>query len=134
MTPLDAMRETAPLFARAPDARVGDPVPARFAVGADASPDLRTMGDEVPREHPESDPGEVEREAAELRGQEIIERIQARAVAADRPTLGPDELAMILEAVTNLPEEVIDKLTRQAATETGTRSAVGAPAGGSGWG
>ena len=123
MTPLDAMRETAPLFARAPDARVGDPVPARFAVGADASPDLRTMGDEVPREHPESDPGEVEREAAELRGQEMIERIQARAVAADRPTLGTDELAMILEAVTNLPEEVIDKLTRQAATETGTRSA-----------
>ena len=29
---------------------------------------------------------------------------------------------MILEAVTNLPEEVIDKLTRHAATETGTRS------------
>ena len=123
LAPLDAMRETAPLFARAPDARVGDPAPARFAVGADASPDLRTMGDEVPGEHPESDPGEVERDAAELRGQEIIERIQARALAADRPALGPDELAMILEAVTNLPEDVIDKLTRHAATETGTRSA-----------
>ena len=122
LAPLDAMRETAPLFARAPDARVGDPAPARFAVGADASPDLRTMADEVPGEHPESDPGEVGRDAAELRGQEIIERIQARALAADRPALGPDELAMILDAVTNLPEEVIDKLTRHAATETGTRS------------
>ena len=41
--------------------------------------------------------------------------------------LGPDELAMILEAATNLPEEVIDKLTRNAATETGTRSVERSP-------
>ena len=31
LAPLDAMREAAPLFARAPDARVGDPPPARFS-------------------------------------------------------------------------------------------------------
>jgi hypothetical protein len=122
LAPLDAMRETAPLFARAPDARVGDPVPARFAVGADASPDLGTVADEVPSAHPESDPRTVEGDAAELRGQQIVERIQARALAADRPPLGPDELAMILDAVTNLSEEVIEKLTWHAATETGTRS------------
>src|SRR6266851_5746263 len=42
MSPLDAMRETAPLFGRAPDVRVGEPAAARRALGADAADEERS--------------------------------------------------------------------------------------------
>lgn len=116
LSPLEAMRETAPLFAWAPDARTGDPAQGRQAIGAETSPDSETTTEEVAGERADLDPGRVDRAAAELRGQQIIERIQARAFATERPELGPEELAMVLEAVTNLPEDLIDKLTRQTAT------------------
>jgi regulator of protease activity HflC (stomatin/prohibitin superfamily) len=51
-----------------------------------------------------------------------VERLQSRARAAGRPELGPDELAMVLEAMTNLPGDVIDTLTQQAGAEALARS------------
>ena len=39
VSPLDSMRETAPLFGRSPHARVGDPAPFRHALGVEAGPD-----------------------------------------------------------------------------------------------
>jgi hypothetical protein len=117
LSALDAMRETASLFARTPDARVGDPAPPRSALAAEASEDLRSVAGKAADERLEPDPEPTNCDLAELRGQHIIESIQARARAARRPELGSEELAMVLEAVTNLPGDVIDKLTRQAATE-----------------
>jgi hypothetical protein len=111
LAPLDAMGEAAPLFARAPGVRVGDPVPERFSLRVYATPDPDSAPADVPGERPVPDPRAAERAAAEQRGQQIIDRIQARARAGHRPEPGADELAMILEAATNLPEDLIDKLT-----------------------
>lgn len=117
LSPLEAMRETAPLFARPPGVRTSGPAPGRQAFGTTASSEAETTAEEVAAEGPDLDPEAVDRTQGELRGQLIIERVQARASAAHRPELGPEELAMVLEAITNLPEDMLDKLTRQTATE-----------------
>jgi hypothetical protein len=115
MDPLDAMRDTAPLFSRSPDVRVGDPVPVPSALAANASQDgmLPTeQAQDAPPDHgPDPD------DSAEARGRQIITRMQSTARASGHPDPGPDELAITLEAATNLPQHVIDKITRQAATD-----------------
>jgi len=113
MTPLDAMRETAWLFGRSPDVRVGDPIPARPALTTTAAHDL-----DQPTSHPPPPPSDPVAETdadhnAELRGRQIIERLQSTARTASRPELGPDDLAMILEATTNLSYDVIQRITSQ---------------------
>src|SRR6266487_1686976 len=113
VSPLDAMRETAPLFSRSPRVRVGDPPTARPALttpGQDISQPHRAAADRGPQAGAD--------DSADLRGRQIITRLRSRARAAGRPDPGPDELAMILETATNLPHTVIDKITR-AAAETG---------------
>ena len=114
MSPLDAMREATPLFARDPDVRTGDPAPHRRSL--DAPPETGIIWTAADPPHgPNNDPVAQRRaDWAEQRGWEIIERLQARARTADRPELAPDELATVLEAVTNLPEETIIKITGQA--------------------
>ena len=91
-----------------------------------ASPEPVPAADEVLADQPQPDPRAVDRETAEARGQQIIERLQAGARAVKRPELGSDELAMVLEAVTNLPEDVIDRLTQSAVA--GSQSREGASA------
>jgi len=114
MSPLHAMREATPLFARDPDVRTGDPAPHRRSL--DAPPETGIIWTAADPPHgPINDPVAQRRaDWAEQRGLEIIERLQARARTADRPELAPDELATVLEAVTNLPEETIIKITGQA--------------------
>jgi hypothetical protein len=112
MSPLDAMRETAPLFGRHPGARAGDPAAVRPALAAGDGNTVPPGTAEVPEERPEPDAAERAGAAAELRGQRIAGRLQASARAAGRPALGPSELAMVLEAVTNLPADVITTITR----------------------
>lgn len=117
-SPLDAMRETVPMFGRAPHARPGDPAPSRRALGAEAPPDTTPSADRPvpdPAEPPRADDSD---DRAEQRGRQIIERLQAGAHTAGRPELVPDELAMILEAVTNLPEDMIGRLTQNAPNES----------------
>jgi hypothetical protein len=124
MSPLDAMHETAPFFSYSPDARVGDPVPARLALAvstADTAQDASTA-DHAPSNPAGPEPAPDHDQQAEHRGRQIIARLQSGARAAGRPELGTDELAMVLEATTNLPVEVIDKLARQAAAEGRARS------------
>jgi hypothetical protein len=124
MSPLDAMHETAPFFSYSPDARVGDPVPARLALAdstADTAQDASTA-DQAPGNPAEPEPAPVDDQQAEHRGRQIVVRLQSGARAAGRPELGADELVMVLEATTNLPGEVIDKLTRQAAAGSSARS------------
>jgi hypothetical protein len=123
MSPLDAMRETAPLFGRPPDVRVGEPAAARPAVAVGTGEDAYVSDDEARSEQSASDPGDGNDDGAELRGRQIVERLQASAHAARRPELGPDELAMVLEAATNLPDEVIARITRQADSAQGRISA-----------
>ena len=122
MSPLDAMRETASLFGRSPDVRVGEPAAARPAVAVGTGEDAYAPAGEARDEQSVSDLGDGNDEGAELRGRQIVERMQASARAARRPELGPDELAMVLEAATNLPDEVIARITRQATSEGRARS------------
>jgi len=125
VNPLDAMHQTAPYFSRHPGTRVGDPAPAHPAIAA-APADTRQNIDPAAG-HAASDATEPESQPdpsqqAELRARQIIARLQSGARAAGRPELGADELAMILETTTNLPGDIIDKLTSQAAAEARARS------------
>jgi len=54
----------------------------------------------------------------------IVDQLQARARAAGRSELGPDELAIVLETLTNLPEDVIAKLTAADAAASAERTAA----------
>jgi hypothetical protein len=115
--PFDAMREAAPLFGRASHVRTGDPPVPRSALNVRASqvPDEPAPGPDTPSR-------------IEVRGRQIVERLQATVRAAGRSDLGPDQLAVVLEALTNLPDDVIKKLASEATegqTENGRR-AVGA--------
>ena len=118
LSPLDAMREAAALFGLSPTARTGDAGPDRLSIsaGADEEPGLaddlaqdglddRHQADNDTRAH------------AEQRGRQIVERLQSRARAAGRPELDADELAMVLEAVTNLSDDIIGTLTGRADAE-----------------
>ena len=122
MNPLDAMRETAPLFGRSPDVRVGDPAAVRPALDTGGGDTAQPTAGEVPGGPPEPEPGAGDYMGAELRGRQIVDRLQASARAAMRPELGADELAKVLEAVTNLPDDMIARVTRQAADEGRARS------------
>jgi hypothetical protein len=50
-------------------------------------------------------------EALESRGRNIVTALQERARRRDREPLGQDELRTVLETVTNLPADVIDRVT-----------------------
>jgi hypothetical protein len=137
ISPLDAMRETVPLFARSPHARAGDPAPFRDAlgVGVSAGPDATQPANRTPTDPAEPPPADDRDDRAEQRGRQIIERLQASARTVGRPELGPDELVMVLEAVTNLPEDMIERLIQNAPGPNRPRSedlraapAEGAPA------
>jgi hypothetical protein len=107
--PAEAMREAAPLFALSPRARAWPfaPLPALGAgTGAEASwaADRPAQGSEI------ADlPGT---EALESRGRSIVTALQERAQAQGREPLGQDELRTVLETVTNLPDDVIERVIR----------------------
>jgi len=115
MSPLDAMREAAALFSLSPTTRPGDPAPTRLAMGPGNSEEASIADDLVEGGPTEPQPTGDDDAQAERRGRQIVERLQSRARASGRPEIGPDELAMMLEAVTNLPDDVIDALTQQQA-------------------
>ena len=112
--PLEAMREAAPLFARAPDVRVGDPADSRQALSREAWPSGDLAAELAPEDVPEPGSDLPPDDRGEQRGRQIVERLQHHARVAARSGLGPDELAMVLEAATNLPVEVIERVTRDA--------------------
>ena len=109
-SPLDAMREAAPLFGLHPHAR---PAPTRSplaidALVADAAPEPGITDGTSRQPGPELDPYQD----AERRGRRIAERLQARALYERGAELSPDELATALEQATSLPAEVIARLAR----------------------
>ena len=111
--PLDALREALPLFARAPHARRGDPATERPGLAApdslgtaswDSSADDSDVAQAV------ADPSAIRQ--AQQRGQQIVQELQARALAERGYTLSPDELVTTLGATTTLPGDVIARLAR----------------------
>jgi hypothetical protein len=116
--PLDAMRGSVHLFLREPNARPGQPAPARPAVEAG-------LPGPVPASDPWATPGAPGQPGAaqdphleaERRGRVIAERLQARALQEHGALLSPGELAVALEESTNLPAEVITRIARAEAEE-----------------
>jgi hypothetical protein len=114
-SPLDAMREAAPLFGLHPHAR---PAPTRspLAIGAptaDAAPEPGITDGTSSQSAQEPDPYQD----AEHRGRRIAERLQAQALYGRGAELSPDELATALEQATSLPAEVIARLARARSEE-----------------
>jgi hypothetical protein len=111
--PIDAMREALPLFVRAPHARPGDPTAERPGLAAPDGPGMASW-------YSSADDADVAQDAAdssairqaEQRGQQIVQELQARALAARGYALSPDELVTTLGATTTLPGDVIDRLAR----------------------
>ena len=108
----DAMRETIPLFARAPHARPGGPAAdhPHLATPATSHTTAQADGphDTLRQPGPEPDPAAQE----EQRGRQIVSRLQARAVDERGSELSPDELATVLGATTTLSPGVIARLAR----------------------
>ena len=109
-SPLNAMREAAPLFGLQPHAR---PAPTRspLAIGgpaADAAPEPGITDGTASQPAPEPDP----HQDPERRGRRIAEHLQAQALYGRGAELSPDELATALEQATSLPAEVIARLAR----------------------
>jgi hypothetical protein len=121
---LDAMRRAAPMFSREPHVRVGDPVPARQSLTVNGTtevvqPDARAIESGGSMDHSD------EAERVEYRARHVAQRLQARVQASGRPPLGRDELIIVLESVTNLPESTIEVIADEAA---GTGRAPNGPA------
>lgn len=119
------MRETVPLFGRAPHARPGEPGVERRGLGApgeleDASRDAGAGSVREPGR------GSGAERQVELRGRRIVRQLQARALAERGYVLSPDELATALGATTTLPGDVIARLARGHRED---RLAVGAAGG-----
>jgi len=110
--PFDAMREALPLFTRAPHARPGDPAAERLSLAAPDSPGTAWWGsaDDSGMARAAADSGAIGQ--AEQRGQQIVQELQARALAERGYALSPDELVTALGATTTLPGDVIDRLAR----------------------
>ena len=119
-SPLDAMREAAPLFDYHRDARPAyhRPVPG-IEARADDTPEPEVIDGTVLGPEPEPDP----RQDAEHRGRRIAERLQAQALYQRGEELTPDELAVALEQATSLPPEVIARLTRARSEESAAEGA-----------
>jgi len=109
-SPLDAMREAAPLFGYHPHAR---PAPPRQRLKSDAPATSAAPGPATtdgPLNQAEQDPDPYQ--DAQHRGRRIAERLQAQAYYERGAGLSSDELATVLEQATTLPAEVIDRLAR----------------------
>lgn len=116
LSALDAMREAAPLFGRAAHARPGDAAPERPALDPALNVDISPQAEEAPSTTAGQDPASGQADAAEQRGRLIAERLQDRARARGHGQLGPEDMAMLLEAVTNLPEDTIEQIAGGAAS------------------
>ena len=68
-------------------------------------------------------------EALESRGRSIVTALQERARAGGREPLGHDELRTVLETVTNLPADVIDRVIRPGPADGRAQSELDGAAG-----
>jgi hypothetical protein len=113
--PAEAMGAAAPLFARYPRPYDGSSVPP-LTLDAGTGTGLEWVADAAPGTAGDA----AEPDALERRGREIVAGLQARAAQRGREPLGAGELRIVLEATTNLPDEVISRLS--GAPRAGSRS------------
>jgi hypothetical protein len=106
--PADAMREAAPLFARHPRAHDAHFAPRPALGPGDGTGVAWTL------DRPDANASQPEADAAALerRGREILDAFQARSREQGRDPLGVDEQRTVLETITDLPPEVIDRIVR----------------------
>jgi hypothetical protein len=121
MGPAEAMREVAPLFARPPRAH-DTPYAPRSALDAGAGENL-TWAAADPAPDPAGSGGPDLAQAQERRGRQIVAALQTRARAQRRDPLGEAEQRTVLETITNLPADVIDRVVRTDAAPGTPRSA-----------
>jgi uncharacterized protein YciI len=120
----DAMRQAVPLFSRAPRARPGDPAAERRILAAPAGLDAASRdGDADGSGFRQPGPGSEPDRQVEQRGHQIVQQLQARALAERGYALSPDELATTLGATTTLRSDVIASL---AHADSEDRVAAGA--------
>jgi hypothetical protein len=124
MGPAEAMREAAPLFARPPRAQ-DTPYTPRQVLAAGNGENLTWAATA-----PAPDPGELDglalAEAQERRARQIIAALQERARAQHRGLLGEAEQRTVLETITNLPADVIDRIVRPDSSAEDPRTRNGA--------
>jgi len=119
--PAEAMREAAPLFAGPPRA-YDAPYTPRPVLEAGTGNDLAwTTTGSAP--DPRELGGPALAEAQERRGMQILAALQARARAEHRGPLGEAEQRTVLEAITNLPADVIDRVVRRDSNPAAFRTA-----------
>ena len=117
---VEAMRQTVPLFGRAPHARPGDPGAERGALEASVRSDGASLPDSGAGGAREPDRGLGLEQQVEERGLQLVQRLQANALAERGYALSSDELATTLGAITSLPGDVIAKLSRESSHDRGT--------------
>ena len=117
MSPAEAMREAAPLFAR-PSHAYDAPTTERLALTAGNGSPVWAASSPVPGAPA---PG-VDTEVLERRGRQILGAIQDRAREQGRSPLGEAEQRTVLETVTSLPPEVIDQIVQPGATVSMART------------
>ncbi|MEU8344787.1 hypothetical protein AB0C74_24060 [Spirillospora sp. NPDC048832] len=98
---LQAMKQAAPFFTRDPNVRTGDPAPGRAELheGTEAEWAAQVHG---------PDRSEWEEARQEHRAVQIAEELRTKLRAQGREP-EPEELRMVLEITTNLPEHIITR-------------------------
>ncbi|QKG20120.1 hypothetical protein [Actinomadura verrucosospora] len=113
MEPLDAMRKAAPFFTRDPNVRTGEPAIPRPAL-------VEGTGAEWAATIHGPHRSDWENARRQQRAQHIADQHRERQ-------LGPDELRTVLHTTTNLPGEVIAKVTPPACSTQARLAAEGFP-------
>ncbi|MFG2015622.1 hypothetical protein [Actinomadura geliboluensis] len=110
---LQAMKQAMPFFARDPDVRTGDPAPASAELheGTGTEWAARVHG---------PDRGEWEEVRQEHRATLIADELRTKLRAQGREPQ-PEELRMVLEVTTNLPESIIAKAVPEGPRQRPTR-------------
>ena len=117
---VEAMRQTVPVFGRAPHARPGDPGAERGALEASVRSDGASLLDSGAGGPRGPDRGLGLEQQVEERELQLVQRLQANALAERGYALSSDELATTLGAMTSLPSDVIAKLSRESSHDRGT--------------
>jgi hypothetical protein len=116
ISPAEAMREAAPLFGR-PSRAYDAPSTPRPVLQAGDGMDLTWTAD-PPADSPS--PAETgigaDARVLERRGRQTLDALQARARDQGRAPLGEAEQRTVLETITSLPPEVIDKVVEPGTT------------------
>src|SRR5262245_53262207 len=116
MSPAEAMREAAPLFAR-PSHVYDAPTTPRLALAAGNGGPVWTADPDPVAAAPT-----VDTEVLERRGRQILDALQDRARERGRDPLAEAEQRTVLETVTSLPPEVIDRIVQSGAAAGQARS------------